>query len=245
MDLKQALESLDPAIDDFWTADGSPRVDAVSEILGYETTRGEITEANPMLTRSSAPAPIEATEVPLADTEVEPEPAPVQTEVDDDREAFVPTEPGRPLRVRGQMTDAERSAHVEIVDDVVGMSTAEVYGDPELTQRASDEFGRQVAILTARKEAIAEKLKDVSRRSAIIDNALNRQSRGKNGKSQDHIRNYLDSQKESREARALKAQKFIEAGTNAEDVAEQLRGASKLDQSLKARKRQTPGSVDV
>lgn len=231
MDLKRALESLDPATDDLWTSDGLPRVDAVSAILGYETSRSEITDADPMLSRSSAPTPVETQAEDLADEPV----------VETDREVVVPIESdAKPIKVSRKMTDADQAAYVEIIDDVVGMSPTQVFADLELTQRASDEFARQSMILMARREAITEKIKDVGQRSALIDTALSRHSRGKIGKSQSNIRNYLDQQKKNREKRALKAQKFLDAGTNAEDVADVLRGSSKLDQSLKARKRQTP-----
>lgn len=54
MELKEALEKLDPANDDHWTDDGAPRLSAVVAVVGREVKRKEITDASPGLTRESA-----------------------------------------------------------------------------------------------------------------------------------------------------------------------------------------------
>lgn len=56
MELREALESLDPRDDGHWTSNGIPRVDVVSGLVGREVLRQEITDAAPELTRSTLAA---------------------------------------------------------------------------------------------------------------------------------------------------------------------------------------------
>lgn len=51
-----AIAQLDPDTDEHWTSDGLPLVEAVASFLGGATTRKEITEAAPGLTREAAMA---------------------------------------------------------------------------------------------------------------------------------------------------------------------------------------------
>ena len=51
MDIKEALGTLDKSNDDHWTADGLPRIDVVSAIVGEKVTRAQISEADPDFTR--------------------------------------------------------------------------------------------------------------------------------------------------------------------------------------------------
>jgi len=52
--IQGALAKLDPESDDDWTRSGAPSVARVAEISGVETSRGEITEANPGFDREQA-----------------------------------------------------------------------------------------------------------------------------------------------------------------------------------------------
>lgn len=53
MDIREALATLDTLDDEVWTADGSPKIDAVKELLGRPVTRQEIIEAAPKFTRQN------------------------------------------------------------------------------------------------------------------------------------------------------------------------------------------------
>lgn len=54
VDLKAAIELLDPANDSHWTSAGLPSVEAVSEIAGDKVTRAQIEEAAPGFQRPAA-----------------------------------------------------------------------------------------------------------------------------------------------------------------------------------------------
>ena len=56
MDVQLACQMLEPDDDEHWIADGQARVDAVSEILGRETTRDEILVCVPGFSREVARA---------------------------------------------------------------------------------------------------------------------------------------------------------------------------------------------
>jgi len=133
--------------------------------------------------------------------------------------------------------DARRAAHVESLDPVVAMAPGEVFKDVALVDRAIDEFGRQATILTARREAVVEQLKDIGRRSALLTTARNRLTRGgAQSRQASTIQDYLKAQQRARMVRAERAKRFIEAGTTAEDVKEQLVGPSKIDAAMRQRK---------
>jgi len=51
MDLKEAIESLDPKVDDNWTEAGLPSLEVLKKLTGKHVSRKEATEAAPMLTR--------------------------------------------------------------------------------------------------------------------------------------------------------------------------------------------------
>lgn len=53
MDIKEALMSLDALDDDQWTQDGSPKLDAISELVGRKVSRQEIIDAAPGFSREN------------------------------------------------------------------------------------------------------------------------------------------------------------------------------------------------
>ena len=69
MSIQTALELLDPANDEHWTADGLPRVDVVAELLGDSNVkRSDITDAAPNFTRESAAKPQEDPDIGNGDS---------------------------------------------------------------------------------------------------------------------------------------------------------------------------------
>ena len=223
MDIEQALQTLDKDADDHWTSDGMPRVDAVTNALGRDVTRKEITEAAPTFTRADARRAASVEEVPLVSVGESPDPA------------STPAAPAPASPAGGGDADWD-AGDVEVLDEVVGLDVQTVFNDLELVYRAIKEFNRQSLILGRRRDRANVKLKDVGRRSALLEKAkihLEKAAGIKPG--QVDIRAYLERQKEVRAERARKAQAFIEAGTTAEAVREQLAGPSKIDAALRQR----------
>jgi hypothetical protein len=54
MDIKDALGKLDPQNNDHWTGDGLPLVQAVSDLVGKDVSRKEVTDALPGFSRALA-----------------------------------------------------------------------------------------------------------------------------------------------------------------------------------------------
>jgi hypothetical protein len=79
MEILAVLRSLDTTDDSRWTGDGLPRVEFVSEIMGRNVTRREITETAPLFTRLS---PVIPGEEPDPETESDPT---LSRDPDDDR----------------------------------------------------------------------------------------------------------------------------------------------------------------
>ena len=82
LSISAALDELDDELDHHWTADGLPRVEVVSELVGRTVTRSEITIEAPLYTRENRTidkeAPIE--ELPEEDKELLSDQNPVQEE---------------------------------------------------------------------------------------------------------------------------------------------------------------------
>lgn len=53
MDIREALQQLDPQDDAHWTVGGDPKLDALIQILGEHVTRKEVIEAAPRFTREN------------------------------------------------------------------------------------------------------------------------------------------------------------------------------------------------
>lgn len=53
-DILEAVKSLSPAVDEHWTTDGLPRLDAVENMLGGSVTRKQLTNAAPDFNRGHA-----------------------------------------------------------------------------------------------------------------------------------------------------------------------------------------------
>ena len=214
MDIQEALLKLDKNDDSQWTSDGVPLVAAISKIMGREVTRSEIVNAAPTFSRQDARIQASKEEHP-----------PIVPEA-----AVEGNDPKGP--------DDEWDASVVFVEDqVVGMSLSEVAQDPALIDRALVELNRQNTILVRRKNQAEKQMAYVGKLTALMEKAKsNYERRAKIKPDQAPIRGYLDRQNEARRERFNRAQRFIEAGTSARDVAEQLSTTSKIDAALAQRK---------
>lgn len=226
MDIAKTLLELDATNDDHWTTDGLPRVEVISELAGIPVTRKQITDAAPGLTRQRlATGDVAGEHAEQVEAEVAEEPTPDLWK-----------EPsGRPM-VREADLSPKQAATVVIEDDVVAMPPARVMESVELIDRALAEFARQHGELVARRDAILEKIRDVGRRTELLQRQRDLLSRGSTDSHRANVLAYQESSRKAREERAARAQRFIDAGTTASDVAAQLSGASRLDSAMRARK---------
>jgi hypothetical protein len=73
MNISQALKNLDALDDDQWTADGVPKIDVVSEMVGSKVTRQEIINVAPEFSKSNMVIPEKAAAEKAAAADEEPE----------------------------------------------------------------------------------------------------------------------------------------------------------------------------
>lgn len=215
MDLLTALAQLDPSNDEQWTAEGYPRVDVVSRLVGVEVSRRQITEANPTLMRNTAP------ELPPRD-----EDAPLLDLGQDEAGGVEEAPPAPP---------AEEVAPPEPVgESVLTMPTQQVVNDPELLARAIEEMSaihdakiEQIRALEKETKELAGKIETAS----IIFQRIKPKDDDTSG-----VREFLARQAEARAEKAKRARKFIDAGTSPQEVAKALDPRSQLDQAMNRRK---------
>ena len=246
MTITEALDALDPSIDKQWTTDGLPRVEAVSETLGRNVTRREITDAAPNFLRPVAEDPGDhikdpdtapAEEAPGSPVEAPAEtPSEAPAETPEEQETPVEAAPEVPTEAP-PAEDSEQAAVVKIHDQVMAMNFDLVKEDPDLLDRAITEFGRQATILVARREAIIAKLNAIGRRSALFSTHRDRVGpRNTDIERRERVKAIQETSRRIREEKVRSRQKFIEAGTTPEDVLEGLTATSKLDTAMKQRK---------
>ncbi|MCK5612907.1 hypothetical protein KAR91_64130 [Candidatus Pacearchaeota archaeon] len=227
----EALSQLDPQNDDHWTANGSPRMDAIEELIGDSSvTRADVTNAAPEFSREVAlaaaaaapegepdPAPEgegEGEPDPAPEGEGEPDPAPEGEGSGDDEPESEPTsEPEAPasepeIQASREELEAERE---KLTKDML-----EAQGAQKEAKKIADDLANQV-------------------------NNLNRKLDMMNKADPNHgtagIRAYLKQQNINRMARAAGLTKFIkETGVHPKDVAGATDPKAPIDRAMNARK---------
>lgn len=229
-----ALEKLDPENDEHWTSDGLPRVDVVANLSGHkQVQRAEITSTAPKFTRESAKAPTVGDEAKDEDTDESSEP----TGDDGDRNE-TPEESRETDEAPTAGDEGATTAGPEVDPEavVLDMPFAEVMASPELLERTIHALDRKTVALRKQRAEIDGAIAELSKKSEIAMRQLDRLRGARPGSDTQNIRDYLARQKEVREGRLDRARRFVEAGTTAADVNEQLRTGSKLDAALNQRK---------
>lgn len=148
MTLLEALAKLDPTNEDHWTADGLPRIDPLSEMVGIAVQRQSVTAVAPEFTRSNPTLPTgDATVV------VNPEPAtsnPKQDQELSDEGAPVFNEP-----------TPEPDPEPEVVREEIANAEAEI----KEAQAAFDEANQYVREAHAAREKARKHLEYVTRKN--------------------------------------------------------------------------------
>ncbi len=234
MNIKQALESLDPSNDEHWTADGLPLMDVMSELVGGHgnLTRAQVTDASPDFTRQSAAEKIVADgaaelenadgEAPNAEEgEAEASKEASQTEEVADHEELVET-----VEQSGKSTEEAPSV-------VEQPTPAEANGlDAQLAEATEKMIQAQKTAATAKEEAnaAADEVNAINRRmDALVKSDPNHATAG--------IRAYINQQNKNRLNRAAGLTRFIEAtGVDPAHVAKAIDPRAPIDRAMHTRK---------
>lgn len=203
MDIKAALAELDPLNDDQWTAEGAPRIEAISNILGQSVTRKEVTDAAPLFNRAN-PSLDEVAQGEKEETKKTPDPLLSEEPTDDNRED-TPYITEKDYR--------ETSGPVDQSATVEDLRQRQEKMEPilEAMIKAHKQLGDQIAAYTA-------KLDEVKGHLEIVD---------PNSSNAEAISDYIKSQNKSREDR-LERRNIVLQGLTEKD----LRFKSPLDEAF-------------
>jgi hypothetical protein len=223
-----ALGRLDPENDEHWTADGLPRVEVVSEWLGAQVSRQEITNAAPKLTRQSMS---DAVGPPTASGPADV--AKLFGEVDSKAE---PTEPGAARK------DIQSDLG-EPIGPTMRKELRTVLTSPKHLETVLVELNDAALYLQEQKRAIDERLRVIYAQSELASRHLARWKQAHPEKEVPVFAAFARSEAEARAARAGRITEFVgKSGVRPEELAKQLQSASPLDAALAVR-RSTPRPV--
>jgi hypothetical protein len=255
----------DPKNDDHWTTDGQVRVDVVNAALDEgndpPVQRQDIIDQAPTFTRETAPTWIteyqrlrdsaiaaaagETTaggklehDEPTILADASSPPAPASPAVPSKPRPEVPSgaQPSVPPAPQGQASGAVSGAlgaPPGAALSALDVPMAKLLRDPQLLQRAVEEIEIRSQGLIREKQRIEEELRALSAKAQLCGRAL--QLVAPPERPADVIRAFLQGQQRNREARITRTRRFIEAGVSPEDVAKELRGASRLDLAMRRR----------
>jgi hypothetical protein len=239
MEIKQALQYLDPNDDALWTNEGLPRLEAVATLVGRTVRRQEVTDAAPEFNRTAAlHAAIKEEDVGDGAPAAAPQrgdDAPDDA-VEDGKPAVPATagaSPAASLAASQQKAPTPHTAPpVAPGQRALDMPTAQVLRSLPLTQQALEELGEKIQVLAAQKRDIDEQLAKLNTQNEFLTMHMHRLNKVDHGRTQRDIGEYLERQNEVRAARAQRAKAFISGGTTIKDVQEMLRTGSKLDAAM-------------
>ena len=261
MNIKEALEALDPSNDKHWTGDGMPRMDVLQKLTQTpELSRTEVTNAAPDFSRASV-LEAEKPEAPTEDSKVEASPESDETaeaaaevtggsdEVQAGGEFDVPAGDENDVMVEAEQPDVVAFAAVPGETVVVTPAVPEIAPTaPETAAPApTTKLEALQAALAVHTEAmntanaVKEDADKALKASSDQVNALNRQIdtvvQADPHAATAGIRDYIAMQNKLRVDRAMRAHRFMgTTGAKPGDVAKVLEVRSPLDKAFAGRK---------
>ncbi len=242
MNLKEAILALDPLIEDHWTMDGLPRMDALVDLTGnVDIKRADVTNAVPGHTRDLAvQAALGASgDADATGGQAVASPTPVVAVVEETApravQAPVPTPAPKPMSILDEPTllPAGSLPGLEPGQSVLDMERGRVLQSRELTAAALGEIAGKITETQDRMAEVETELKQLYAKNDILTRASDRHERGRPSSERNTaVKDYLAGQAAVREMRSRRAREFVQAGTSVADVQEALRQKSKLDVAM-------------
>ncbi len=221
MNINEALATLDPADDEFWTGDGMPRINVMQNLTEIsDLTRAMITDAAPQFTRQTAidaqndlPAEPDDGDTDQEKSYVEASTEPNEAAAPTEEVMVVAPEPGMPI------VEPPVTATLEQLEDALVIQTEEMTKFQQIKVKANKDAKAAsdlVNVLNRRIDSLAR----LDPQAATRD-----------------LRNYISSQNEQRALRAGRVRKFLgETGVSPQDIAKSLEIRSPLDKAMHGRK---------
>ena len=215
MDIKTVLATLDPANDEHWTNNGSPRMDVIQKLMNDDSiSRKMVTDANPSFTRETATQePVNAQEDKAEnDGPAVKEAKPIVKEIQPE-----------------EVTEFD-------LDNLTSEMMKGVFSSEDSLISFRNACVKKVNEWTNEKKLLNNRIINLSRLSEQAGAQLTHINNRKPNKGDSVISDYLAQQGKVREQKAARAKAFIDQGIDAGVLASQLSGKSKLDQAMNQRK---------
>lgn len=221
MDIKEALSKLDPNNKDHWTGDGLPLVQAVSDLIGKDVTRKEVTDALPGFSRALAIKNATGTQVapttaatPTASEQAAQTQSTTQTQTPENGEEGAPKDEDQVQQTESsEMEDASGDVDVEL-------SLGDVLQQAQKT-------------LEAKRKAQARADAEVKEAEKAYDDALVEYEKTNVVKDAQPlaIQQYLKSQVEAAQEKKARVDLINASGVDLKELLNSVQ-ASPLDQAL-------------
>ena len=226
MNIKDALAQLDPQNNDHWTGDGLPLVQAVSDLVGKDVSRKEVTDALPGFSRALAIKNATGTQVasqvvntPTASEQAAQTQSATPTQVTENGDNGAPNDEDQVQQTKSdEMEDGSGDADVNL-------SLADVLQQAQKTLEAKRKEKAQAD--AALKQA--EKAHD----AALV---AYEESVANNNSQPLAIQQYLQSQVKAAEEKKARIDIITASGLDLNTLTESLKG-SPLDEAMKNKRK--------
>lgn len=244
MKITEALAHLDPDRDEDWTADGQPRVDVVSSLVGAPVHRQQIIDAAPNFTRTfardSLTPPAEETpgtlhvqaEIP-AGSAAALEQQLAEGALDDNGAPADEHTPSPESKGPEVTVDVKARVEVDVDDDAIfRMPLETVLSSAELTDRAWREIERRINRWRQRRDEAQAQIDKLNVQAEFLSRHRDARLKSDPNAFQKNVEAYLERGNQQRAERAARAQAFVASGTTARDVVELLQPGSRIDRAM-------------
>ena len=226
MNIKDALAQLDPQNNDHWTGDGLPLVQAVSDLVGKDVSRKEVTDALPGFSRALAIKNATGTQVasqvvntPTTGEQVAQLQSATPTQTTENGDNGAPNDEDQVQQTKSdEMEDGSGDADVDL-------SLADVL---QQAQKTLETKRKEKAEADAALKA-AEKAYDVA--LVAYEESVNT-----NNSQPLAIQQYLQSQVKAAEEKKARVDLIAASGLDLNTLAESLKG-SPLDEAMKNKRK--------
>lgn len=182
MDIKEALAQMDQLDDEQWTADGAPKIEVISGLVGKKVTRQEIIDVAPHFSKENPDIPADAPEEEVSEEDETEEEQPDMEAIEAYIEGGVLPE-REFLSVLMDLTPASLPTLEAVLAD-------QLAGAEEAVKRAEDLKAQVKRSLAYTRSRIKREVPDISNQQAI--------------------QAYIKSQTEQRQARADKSKELLQ-----------------------------------
>lgn len=171
MNLKEALENLDPLDDDLWTKEGAPKLDTLKELTGGEVSRQDVIDVAPQFSRDNPEVEVfqEASGEEQGNEEVEPFKFDLEAMFEAD--SLPDTQQFAAAMLQYEKDDVRL---LDAIHEAMKENEAELYASIDKIKSRAQKMAALALVVSKRREFVEPPMSDQERRMAFIksQNAL-------------------------------------------------------------------------